>query len=319
MVKKLTKLISSEKSEILSAWVKQIKALGGSYVQVNNAELLNLCQEFLDAFMEIIEKGNFLRLRIYIDKYTQLRSSQGFRLSEILRAYYSFYGVIKPIIVKSGDKTEAIHETLDNLNSILVDTLFELSEAYHKRLNERIDNYINEIESANLKLRETSIKDSLTGCFNKKYFQETIDLEISRGKRYSRPISLIIFDVDYFKKINDEHGHPFGDEVLREIGEIMRRSIRSSDAVFRYGGDEFSIVLPETKKDKAIILADRVRRRIAEHTFHFKNKSIHVTVSGGVNGFDSRCAEKEDLITHADKACYLAKKRGRNQIAVYSP
>lgn len=314
----VSKMILSERQEILSAWIKQIKAHGGIYSQISNSELFDTCGEFLDSFAGLLESGNFLKFRLFIEKISQIRSSQGFRLSEVQHSSYYFYDIIKPMIERMERKKELPARILDKVHGLLIEMLFELSDSYSKRLNERIDHYINEIERANIQLKETSIKDGLTDCYNQRYFHEVVDAEISRAKRYNRPLSIIMLDIDHFKKFNDTYGHLCGDEVLKVIGNILNKSIRSCDTVFRYGGEEFCILLPETKKDRAVILAERIRKKIFDNSFGINSRVLKVTVSGGVNELDNESVDKNILVANADKALYLAKKKGRNQVILYS-
>lgn len=317
MPKNLAKRILAEKSEILSAWIKQIKAFGGSYAQVTNSELLGTTGDFLEAFTETLVKGNFLKLRMWIEKISRLRSSRGFRISEVQRAIYSVYYILKPFLDKLEKKGEITREASERVNSILTDILFELSEAYHKRLNEKVEGYIEEIENINLKLKETSIRDEVTGCYNHRYFHDVLSSEISRAARYKRPLSIAMFDVDRFKKFNDTHGHLFGDKVLKGIGGILMKSIRNSDMAFRYGGEEFVVILPETKKEKATIIVERLRKLISNSSFEINDRKTKITVSGGIDGFDEKPLEKDILISNTDKALYLAKRRGRNRVVLF--
>ena len=323
LLKQLAKKLISDKTEVVSVWAKNIKALGGSYIQVKISELLDLCTEFLNAFIEILETGNFLKLRVFIEKISHIRSTQGFRLSEVQRAYYSFFDVVKPFIAQIKIKEKITEKdrniVIETVNDILTDTLFELSEAYYKRLNEKTTHYIDEIEKLNLELKETSINDGLTGCYNHRYFQNSLDSEVARSIRYRRPLSIIMFDIDHFKDFNDKFGHTFGDEVLRQIGDILNKASRGSDTVFRYGGEEFSVILPETDRDQAFICAERARNKIAKQIFNVKGKKIKITISGGVDGFDigDKNIDKNRLIENADKALYLAKEQGRNQVVIF--
>ena len=318
MPKNLAKRILADKPEILSAWLKQIKTFGGSYAQVSSSELLSTTGDFLDAFCETLAKGNFLNLRMWLEKISRLRSAQGFRISEIQRSVYSLYYVLKPFLGRLEKNGEISREASERVNSVLTDILFELSEAYHKRLNERVEGYIEEIENINLKLKETSIRDEATGCYNHRYFHDVLNSEISRTVRYKRPLSIAMFDIDHFKKFNDTYGHPFGDKVLKEIGGILMKSVRGSDTVFRYGGEEFVIILPETKKEKAFIIVERLRKQIFASSFKINDKKTKVTVSGGIDGFDDKPIDKEALISNTDKALYLAKRRGRNRVVLFA-
>ncbi len=317
MPKNLAKRLLAEKPEILSAWIKQIKAFGGSYAQVSSSELLSTTGDFLDAFGETLVKGNFLKLRMWIEKISRLRSSRGFRISEVQRAIYSVYYVLKPFLDRLEKNGETTRKDSERVNSILTDIIFELSEAYHKRLNERVEGYIEKIENINLQLKETSIRDEITGCYNHRYFHDILNSEISRAGRYKRPLSIAMFDVDRFKKFNDTYGHLFGDKVLKGIGSILMKSIRSSDAVFRYGGEEFVIILPETKKEKAFTIVERIRKQIFASSFEINNKKTKITISGGIDGFDDKLIDKDILISNTDKALYLAKRRGRNRVVLF--
>ncbi|MBN1794023.1 MAG: diguanylate cyclase [Candidatus Omnitrophica bacterium] len=315
--KEAAEFILSEKGELLPTWVGCIKSLGGSYSGVDTAELFDLCGEFLDAFCEILEKGNFLSLRMFIKKISSLRSSQGFGLSEVQRAYYSFYDVIKIAFEKWDARRENAVFILETAHHILMDTLFELSEAYHQRLIEKIDNYIGEIQQINVRLKELSIKDELTGCYNQRYFYESLGFELARSRRYKRPLSIVIFDIDHFKKVNDRFGHLFGDDMLKNVADTLKKSVRYCDAVFRYGGEEFAVILPESKKQEAFVIAERIRKKISDADFDIDGKKIRITISGGINWCSSKTITKENLIADADKALYSAKRQGRNKIVLY--
>ncbi len=152
--------------------------------------------------------------------------------------------------------------------------------------------------------------DGLTGLLNHRVFQERIREELERVRRYSRPLSLILFDIDHFKKFNDSHGHPVGDEVLKMVARTIRGIVRRTDLAFRYGGEEFCLLLPETAPENAIHLAERLRIKVES------NRAVHglqVTVSLGVAGL--RAGESaEAFIDRADKALYAAKENGRNRV-----
>lgn len=314
----LGKVILVEKSVILPVWIRRIKSLGGSYVRTGYAELFDLCEEFFNALIEVLERNNFLSLRRFIEKLCHIRSSQGFRLSEVQRAYYSFFDVVKPIIKQLEAKALVPPGTLNTISDILLETMFELSEAYHRKLDGKIYNYIHIIEEANLELKKISTIDELTGCYNYRYFIYSLNSEIYRAKRYNRPLSLVMFDIDNFKGLNDKFGHLFGDKVLKKMGEVLRKTLRSSDAGFRYGGEEFSIILPETEREKAFISAERIRKEVSNTPFNIEDELLRITISGGVEGFSDKPLDKNSLIARADKALYLAKNNGRNQAMLYS-
>jgi diguanylate cyclase (GGDEF)-like protein len=158
-----------------------------------------------------------------------------------------------------------------------------------------------------------TIVDGLTQIHNKRYLFEALDKELIRARRYDRQLSLLIFDIDYFKNINDQYGHLAGDYVLRELARIVQERIRRDEVFARYGGEEFVIALPETSLQGAVTLAENLRGRVETHGFSFQGERIPVTISVGcaVLGEEKTAA---DLIQLADDKLYEAKRGGRNRV-----
>ena len=158
-----------------------------------------------------------------------------------------------------------------------------------------------------------TIVDGLTQIHNKRYLFEALDKELIRARRYDRQLSLLIFDIDYFKNINDQYGHLAGDYVLRELARIVQERIRRDEVFARYGGEEFVIALPETSLQGAVTLAENLRARVETHGFSFQGERIPVTISVGcaVLGEEKTAA---DLIQLADDKLYEAKRGGRNRV-----
>ncbi len=164
----------------------------------------------------------------------------------------------------------------------------------------------------NEKLKLIAATDKLTGLFNRNKFYELAELEIERSKRYDRPLSLLIFDIDHFKTINDRYGHNVGDYVLKTMADIIRKNIRKHDFIFRWGGEEFIILAPETNLEGAVNFAEKLRERVEE--FQFKDVE-KVTISIGVATYDQeRDKDIDSLINRADEALYRSKSRGRNMV-----
>jgi diguanylate cyclase (GGDEF)-like protein len=158
-----------------------------------------------------------------------------------------------------------------------------------------------------------TIVDGLTQIHNKRYLFEALERELIRARRHSRALSLVMFDIDFFKRINDQCGHLAGDYVLRELSEVVQDRIRRDEVFARYGGEEFAIMMPETELLGAVTLSETLREKVAEHRFSFQGEQISVTISMG-------CAaiEAEDtatgLIARADEKLYDAKRSGRNKV-----
>ncbi|MHC1761552.1 MAG: diguanylate cyclase [Negativicutes bacterium] len=168
-------------------------------------------------------------------------------------------------------------------------------------------------------VEKIGLTDELTGLANRRMFNYLIEREISRSRRYVRPFSLLMIDIDFFKKINDRWGHPVGDMVLRELSALMRENFRKLDVPVRYGGEEFAVLLPETSLEDAIQLAERFRVTVEQASFVHCRERIPVTISLGVasigNSPISEDLDSEELLQFADRALYQAKQNGRNRIA----
>lgn len=165
--------------------------------------------------------------------------------------------------------------------------------------------------------KRLSITDALTGLYNARYFYQSLDKELERAKRYNERFALIIFDIDDFKEVNDNYGHQAGDEILKEFSKILLQHTRKTDIVARYGGEEFVIVLPNTHKDVAYSLAERIMKQVCETVFKCDGDILHITVSGGIAGFPDDGSNSKDLLYCADMALYEAKKRGKKRVIQY--
>ena len=159
-----------------------------------------------------------------------------------------------------------------------------------------------------------TIVDGLTQIHNKRYLYEALERELIRARRHDRDMSLLMFDIDYFKRINDQFGHLAGDFVLRELARIVQERIRRDEVFARYGGEEFVILLPETSLDGAQALAENLRARVAEHPFTFQWERIPVTISVGGALLLGEDKTATDLIQRADAKLYEAKRGGRNRV-----
>ncbi len=159
-----------------------------------------------------------------------------------------------------------------------------------------------------------AIIDPLTELYNRRYFQQVLEKEFLRSNRYTSPLSIAMIDIDNFKKLNDNYGHQFGDEVLQVVSRLFQESLRKTDYVARYGGEELIAVLPETSIEQAIIPIERLRCKIADHMFMYDFRRVNVTVSIGIaqNSFDM--LSTDSFVKQADNALYEAKQKGKNRI-----
>ena len=163
-------------------------------------------------------------------------------------------------------------------------------------------------------MEHLAITDSLTGLYNRRYFFEFTENEIERSKRYKKDLSMIMMDIDHFKRVNDQFGHPIGDRALKMVSDISLRSLRKVDVMCRFGGEEFAILLPETPKDEALIAAERICREIGNACLATERGDVSVTVSIGVAGLDEEINAMNRLISAVDEALYNAKNAGRNRV-----
>jgi diguanylate cyclase (GGDEF)-like protein len=162
--------------------------------------------------------------------------------------------------------------------------------------------------------RRASVRDELTGLCNRRSFLDAAELELARWRRSPRPLSVVMFDADHFKAINDTHGHATGDAVLRRLAELFARTFRQIDVSARIGGEEFAVLLPSTDIHAAELVANRLRLAVMEAPIMVDGVAIACTVSGGVATMDTEVTSVADLLERADRALYAAKAAGRNRI-----
>jgi len=165
-------------------------------------------------------------------------------------------------------------------------------------------------------LRNMAVKDGLTRIYNKRYFMESLGKEFEFHRRKQGGLSIIMFDIDFFKQVNDTYGHPAGDAVLRDLAQLVEREARGYDLFARYGGEEFVLLMRDTSLEAAVGLAERIRVAAEQHAFSYEDTELKITVSLGVYHWDGReeVTQAEALVDAADKQLYRAKKSGRNRV-----
>lgn len=188
------------------------------------------------------------------------------------------------------------------------------NDLFMARLKTNVRSYLllKEIEDKNKLLQQMAITDGLTNLFNHKFVIDSLSNEIKKAERYGSPLSIFMMDIDFFKKLNDSYGHQFGDQILVKVAKIIHDSVRDIDIVGRYGGEEFLVVLPETDRKNAFIVAERIRQSVEK--IKANKEDFSVTISGGVQEYSSQSTE--NLIKEADFLLYKAKQSGRNRIEV---
>jgi diguanylate cyclase (GGDEF)-like protein/PAS domain S-box-containing protein len=187
-----------------------------------------------------------------------------------------------------------------------------------KAANESLQAQLNENERLRLQLQEQAIRDPLTGVYNRRYFAEALENETSRAFREQSPFSIIILDVDHFKKINDTYGHKCGDLILRSLAKFLQENTRRSDIVCRFGGEEFVILMPDAASDSAYERAELFRSQFAAMVNEYEGKQVTCSFSAGVASFPMHSNSGETLLNMADLALYQSKAQGRNRSTIYS-
>jgi two-component system cell cycle response regulator len=195
-------------------------------------------------------------------------------------------------------------------DKILVGSTTILKFTYHDNLDEIFQK----------QMYESALRDGLTKAFNKKYFTDRLESELTFALRHDSPLVLVMFDIDHFKKVNDTHGHQAGDLVLSEISTLLTGALRAEDVFARYGGEEFAIICRGTDLTQASIVGERMRKAVEKHRFVHEGTPIPITISVGIAGLpDPAVKDATDLVSRADKALYQSKHGGRNRVTIHQP
>ncbi len=195
----------------------------------------------------------------------------------------------------------------------------KLLENKLRAVNQFLQEQLNENEDLRLQLREQAIRDPLTGVFNRRFFAEALEKETARAAREGTPFSIIVLDVDHFKKFNDEHGHKCGDIVLQSLADMLAGNTRHGDTVCRFGGEEFVILMPDAAPGPACERAEFLRKQFEATVIEYNDTRLTCTFSAGIASFPFHADSGETLLNLADQALYRSKADGRNRVTVYSP
>ena len=280
--------------------------------------------------------ANILHLsdRISSVYHSSMTSAKVKQITEVLRQRFTIddADVVSLIDEVARESLEIFAEfevdpgNLRPLSEILQEANLELSSlnlSYEmlvmelKQAKERAEKFAQELRASNEMLKGLAFRDGLTGLYNHRSFQEMLEKELSRARRYKRQLSLLMLDIDHFKKINDTFGHPLGDLVLKAISSKLESTSRKSNLVARYGGEEFAVIVPEADAGGAMAVAERYRQAIEQMTIQAGNQTIKVTVSVGVTTYTPEIPSKDktQMVQAADNALYNSKSTGRNRIS----
>jgi len=285
-----------------------------------SAQIIYYANQLSEIYNEVggAEKARLLQQNL-VEKFSidetqaaELLDDIATQSSEILETFELDPGDIKPYSVL----LQEANAELGNLNLSTEQMILEMKEA-----KEKAERLAHELQDANSRLKELVYRDGLTGLYNHRYFQESLANELARAIRYHSSVSLILFDIDFFKKVNDTHGHPAGDLVLMNIARTVDSAVRPCDIVARYGGEEFAVILPETSAAGVKVFAARVRRCVEGIATLVDGQLIYVTISAGATTYtiEQPDVSKDLLIETADRGLYMSKENGRNQVTVLEP
>ncbi len=259
--------------------------------------------EFLAAMRSSLLAGVASAAALALGLGLLLSRSLSSRLSHLQRAVRAMQGgsLRQQVPVQGKDEVAVLAGAFNEMSEQLARSHEEL-KASHQTILEQAE-----------QLRELSVRDALTSLYNRRHFDEQATSLFEQAVRYQRPLSLVICDIDFFKRINDNFSHATGDVVLRHVGAILRKHMRLSDLVARYGGEEFVFALPETELPQAAALCDKVRTLIEQHPWHEVHPELKVTISMGVFA-DLAAGSAETMLQKADALLYQAKENGRNRV-----
>ena len=239
----------------------------------------------------------------------------GLKQKWYLGAYAILFEIVERHIgARYVDRPSELLRVLSSLKKIVTLDMILAVETYYQATTQRLEGILQQLTEAQKQLQDISRLDGLTQISNRRFLMESLEMEWHRSVRFSRPFTLLLVDVDDFKRINDEYGHRFGDFVLQHSVALMRAGLRPADVFGRYGGEEFGIGLVETDRDLAGQIAERLRLKIALSPFEFEGRKANVTVSIGGASVVPGVERVDTLIERADQALYQAKSGGRNQV-----
>lgn len=314
--------IPGEKQSILSViqWAKQVPehqrtvSLLSSKGRARLVRIYSLCEKLVDVHrLKMEELQVSLRLGLEEDRRALLRGAFVVLAGTLFLSLFAALSVLLPL----GDLLGGIRKVLGG--DLSVEVMPRASDELG-RVTQAFNSMTRRLKEDQEKLVRETITDELTGLHNFRYFQTVLGTELERARRYGKQVSILVLDIDHFKKYNDTHGHPMGNMVLKSVAAAMKETLRNVDVLARYGGEEFVALLPETGRDQARRAAERIREAIDACEFPGAETQPEgrVTVSIGGAGFPEDAKVARDLLAKADKALYAAKAAGRNRAVFHA-
>ena len=279
-----------------------------------------------------IQKNNFILREIFIILLIALGEFMALSylimrpvnvISRSLHPTEDAINEIAPIPLHTNDEFGDLAKQFNMIRSQLAEanqqlqSKVDMADSKLQQTNQQLLRQSEELQRMNEQLKYLSITDPLTGLYNRRQFQELMSTEVQLSIRHNDPNSLLIIDIDHFKKINDKYGHASGDQVLRHIASLLVDNVRRSDMVCRVGGEEFVVCLRRAKAEYALLVAEKLRKKIQDTPIKLANEAILITISIGISsipGISQQITTAQELFDQADKALYFSKQTGRNRI-----
>jgi diguanylate cyclase (GGDEF)-like protein len=319
-------LINSEGEQIYSDW-KENQFIAGKPIRLGNQVLgavaVGLSTEPLNEKIAAYTQRSLILVFLTIFWGSVLSFLLGRQITNPLReladiaCQMSTGDTFIRITIPSRDEIGQLGDAFNNLTDSIQKREFELRELA-SGLERTVEERTIELQQHNKQLERIAIEDPLTGIYNRRYFFELAEKEVERANRYKNPLSVVIFDVDNFKRMNDSFGHLIGDQILVNLAKLCLNNIRSMDIIARYGGEEFVILMPEATKEDAQKIAERLRKIVAETSMVTGALDVMMTISLGVASWN--CNQELDfdsLLARADQALYQSKESGRNRVSAW--
>jgi diguanylate cyclase (GGDEF)-like protein len=307
IAKALTSTI--EPREVLAIVVQQVS----SVLHPSSWSLLLDDPKTGELYFEIAVGEGAEKLKSVRMKRTEGIAGAAFTTGEVQLVYDAKKNVVA-LPLKARGRVLGVLELVDGLNAATKKEDLQALRSIADYAAIAIDNALNF-----QRIQELTLTDEHTGLYNTRHLYEMLNREVERASRFDRPISLVFMDLDHFKEVNDAHGHLAGTAVLREVGEVLKTTIRKVDAAFRYGGDEFALLLVETDANGARVVSHRILNRLRHHVFLAdRGKAVRITASVGIATFPDDARAVDELLHAADRAMYRAKAIGRDEVVLTS-